>query len=258
MTVLDRFRLNGRRAMITGGSRGLGRAMAQALAEAGADLILTGRTAADLQSVQHAIRLSTGRDVQIVVADLGQPPQAVLAAEAALATGPIDILINNVGGRCEDIPVEEITAEAWQLDLNLTHAVLVSQCLVGPMLSRGWGRIVNIASIAGPMIAFKGIGGRHYETAKAALAGFTRAAAVDWASRGVTVNAICPGVFFTEPNQRWARERPQWREQVLSQIPIGRFGEPEEIGPLAVYLCSPAADYLTGALIPIDGGFTIW
>jgi NAD(P)-dependent dehydrogenase (short-subunit alcohol dehydrogenase family) len=260
MSVLERFRLDGRRALITGGSRGLGRAIAQALAEAGADLVLVGRTAADLATAQHDLQHQTNRNIQIFVADVGHPDEAVGVAESALATGPIDLLINNVGGRREDIPPEAITAASWQryLDLNLTSAVLLTQRLVGPMLQRRWGRIVNIASIAGPMIAFKGIGGRHYETAKAALAGFTRAAAADWADRGVTVNAICPGVFFTEPNQRWARERPDWQQRVLSQIPMGRFGQPEEIGPLALYLCSPAAAYVTGTLIPIDGGFTLW
>jgi NAD(P)-dependent dehydrogenase (short-subunit alcohol dehydrogenase family) len=260
MSVLERFRLQGRRALITGGSRGLGRAMAQALAEAGADLILVGRTEADLASAQQELQRQTGRSVHFLVADVGQPSEALGVADAALATGPIDILINNVGGRREDIPPEAICAASWQryLDLNLTSAVLLTQRLVGPMLQRCWGRIVNIASIAGPMITFKGIGGRHYETAKAALAGFTRAVAADWADRGVTVNAICPGVFFTEPNQRWARERPDWQQRVLSQIPMGRFGQPEEIGPLVVYLCSPAAAYVTGALIPIDGGFTLW
>jgi gluconate 5-dehydrogenase len=260
MAVLDRFRLEGRRALITGGSRGLGRAMAQALAEVGADLVLVGRTPGDLHTAREAIHASTGRTVEVVVADVGQPDEATRAAETALATGPIDILLNNVGGRREDIATEAITAESWQryLDLNLTSAVLITQRVAGPMLARGWGRIVNIASIAGPFIAFKGIGGRHYETAKAGLAGFTRAAAVDWAARGVTVNAICPGVFFTEPNQRWARERPEWRERVIGQIPMGRLGDPEEIGALAVYLCSPAAAYVTGTLIPLDGGFTAW
>jgi gluconate 5-dehydrogenase len=260
MAVLDLFRLDGRRALITGGSRGLGRAMAQALAEAGADLVLIGRTPDDLQQTAQVLHHKTGRRVEILVADVSQPETAGRAVEQALTLGAIDILINNVGGRREDIATEAMTAEAWQryMDLNLTSAVVCTQRVAGPMLQRGWGRIVNIASIAGPFIAFKGIQGRHYETAKAALAGFTRAAAVDWAPRGVTVNAICPGVFFTDPNRRWDRERPGWRERVTANIPMGRLGEPEEIGPLAVYLCSPAAAYVTGAIIPIDGGYTSW
>ncbi|MEC8928775.1 MAG: SDR family oxidoreductase, partial [Verrucomicrobiota bacterium] len=102
------------------------------------------------------------------------------------------------------------------------------------------------------------IGGRHYETAKAAVVNFTRATAVDWAPHNITVNAICPGGFMTEPNQRWAKEKPEMVENFQSQVPLGKFGEPEDLGPLAVYLASDAARYITGAAILIDGGYTAW
>jgi gluconate 5-dehydrogenase len=125
------------------------------------------------------------------------------------------------------------------------------------MLKRGQGRVINIASISG-MIANRGIGGRHYETAKAALIHFTRATAADWAPRGVTVNAICPGLFMTEPNIAWAKKRPEVIDTIVRAIPMGRAGEPHEIGPLAVYLASPASSYVTGATFVIDGGYTLW
>jgi gluconate 5-dehydrogenase len=130
--------------------------------------------------------------------------------------------------------------------------------LGAPMLARGWGRVINVASIAGPLVAMRGIRGRHYETAKAAVAGFTRSVAADWAKRGVTVNAICPGGFLTDPNRRWFRERPHFQADFERDIPMGRLGEPMEIAPLAVYLASNASQYMTGALLVIDGGYTLW
>ena len=173
MGVLDSFRLNGRTALVTGGSRGLGRAMAGALAEAGADLILVGREQAQLLVTQREL-LRLGNTVEIVVADVATPEGAANACDEALALGgPIDILLNNVGGRRADVATEAVTVEEWAgyLDLNLTSALICCQKLGRPMLERRRGSIINITSIAGP-IAIRGIGGRHYETAKAALAGF--------------------------------------------------------------------------------------
>ena len=259
MSVLDRFRLDGRRALVTGGSRGLGRAMAQAFAEAGADLILVGRDADSLNQAREELA-SLGRDVRTVAADLGSGASAEQLCDTLLREHPpIDIVVNNVGGRRENIATEEMPLETWQrlIDLNLTSAFVCTKRLGGAMLPRGWGRIINIASICG-QIATRNIHGRHYETAKAALAGFTRAVAADWAPRGVTVNAIAPGGFMTDANRRWFRERPEFQKEVEALIPMGRLGEPDEIGPLALYLASEASRYMTGALLVIDGGYTLW
>src|SRR4029077_4046037 len=125
------------------------------------------------------------------------------------------------------------------------------------MCMRGWGRIINIASICG-QIATRDIHGRHYETAKAALAGFTRAVAADWAPHGVTVNAIAPGGFLTDANRRWFRERPEFQKEIERLIPMGRLRSPEELGPRAVFLASSASSYMTGARVIIDGGYTLW
>ncbi len=144
------------------------------------------------------------------------------------------------------------------MDLNLTSTFLCTKLIGGAMLARGeGGRVINIASVSG-LIANRGIAGRHYETAKAAVIQFTRATAADWAPRGVTVNAILPGGFMTEPNQRWARESPHVIEAFEQQIPMGEFGRPEDLGPLAVYLASDASRYMTGAALVIDGGYTLW
>ena len=126
------------------------------------------------------------------------------------------------------------------------------------MIDRGiGGRIINIASISA-LIANRGIAGRHYETAKAAVLHFTRCAAADWAPNGITVNAICPGLFMTDANKEWNKTRPDVIQAIVTNIPMGRTGDPEEIGPLAVYLASPAAAYVTGAAYVIDGGYTLW
>jgi gluconate 5-dehydrogenase len=260
MNVLDRFRLDGRTALITGGSRGLGRAMAQALAEAGADLILVGREAEPLETAR--IELSNlGRQVNVVAGDVGTPDGAEAACDAALKLGrPIGVLVNNVGGRRLDLPTEDMPVVEWQklFDLNLTSALVCCQKIGKGMLDRRRGSVVNITSIAGPWVSIKGIGGRHYETAKAALTALTRALAADWATRGVRVNAIAPGGFLTAPNRRWFGEKPEFRERFESHVPMGRLGEPEELGPAAVFLASDASSYVTGATLVVDGGFTLW
>jgi gluconate 5-dehydrogenase len=260
MAVLDLFKLTGKRALITGGSRGLGRAIAQAFAEAGASLVLVGRTPETLEGTRQELA-ATGARVQVLPADVADPAATEAMCETVLRDiGPIDILVNNVGGRRENIPTESMGLAAWQgfIDLNLTSAMICTSKLGAGMLERRWGRVINVASIAGWVVSMRGIEGRHYETAKAALVGFTRAVAADWAPRGVTVNAICPGGFMTDANRRWFRERPEFQREFEANIPMGRLGEPDEIGPLALYLASEASRYMTGAALVIDGGYTLW
>jgi NAD(P)-dependent dehydrogenase (short-subunit alcohol dehydrogenase family) len=244
------FGLTGKRALVTGASRGLGREMALALAEAGADVIITGRTQATLDTTAEEIR-AHGHQAWTFMADMGVPEQCQSTCERILSElGPIDILINNVGNRRVSASIETETLADWRemVDLNLTSC----------MLARGnGGRIINIASISA-LVANRGIGGRDYETSKAAVQHFTRCAAADWAPHGVTVNAICPGLFMTDINQEWNRKRPDVIEAFVKNVPMGRPGNPPEIGPLAVYLASPAASYVTGASYVIDGGYTLW
>ena len=259
MDVLDRFRLDGRRLFITGGSRGFGRAIALAAAEAGADIVLNGRDPDALARTADEVR-ERARKVWTFAGDVADPKTCQTLCDRVLAeAGPIDILVNNVGGRNLDVAVEKTDLATWQsfMDLNLTHVFLCTKIIGGAMLERGWGRVINIASISG-LIANRGIAGRHYETAKAAVIHFTRSTAADWAPRGVTVNAICPGLFMTEPNQVWAKKHPEVIETFVKSVPMGRAGDPDEIGPLAVYLASPASSYVTGAAYVIDGGYTLW
>jgi NAD(P)-dependent dehydrogenase (short-subunit alcohol dehydrogenase family) len=260
MSTLDLFRLDGKRALVTGASRGLGRVMALALADAGADVAITGRTQATLDATAQEIR-ARGRKAWTFVADMSVPDTCAQACERIVEdAGPIDILINNVGNREVSVPIEAETLETWQasVNLNLTSCFLSTKIIGGAMIARGrGGRIINIASISA-LIVNRGIGGRDYETGKAAVLHFTRCAAADWAPHGITVNAICPGLFMTDINREWNEKRPDVIEAFVRNVPMGRAGEPEEIGPLAVFLASPASGYVTGAAYVIDGGYTIW
>jgi gluconate 5-dehydrogenase len=259
MPILDLFRLNGRRALVTGGTRGLGFEMALALAEAGAEVIVTSRDEEHLRAAKEALA-GAGPHVEAVQADLETPAGATAMCEKVLAEfSPIDILVNNVGGRRINFPTEEMPLAEWQriVDLNLTQAFICTKMIGGAMLPRKRGRVINIASISG-FVAGAQMRGRSYETCKAALAMFTKAVAADWAPHGVTVNAIAPGTFLTDANRRWFKERPELKPQIEKTIPMGRLGDPREIAGLAVYLASDASSYMTGSVIVIDGGRLLW
>ncbi len=254
MSVLDRFNLTGRRALITGGSRGLGLEMARALGEAGAELVIVG------SDESHLKRAGTELHAVTIQADLSKPEEAERLCDVVLSDhAPIDILINNVGGRRINTPTEDLALEDWQriLDLNLTQAFILTKRIGGAMIPRKWGRIINISSI-NALWPGKAMRGRSYETSKGALTMFTKAVAADWAAHGITVNAIAPGPFLTDANQRWIGERPEFEGEVATSIPMGRWGRPEEIAPLALYLASDASSYMTGSVLVIDGGKLLW
>jgi gluconate 5-dehydrogenase len=223
MSILDRFKLTGKRLFITGGSRGLGQEMAVAIADAGADVILVGRDQPSLDKTAGDIR-ALGRQAWTIAADVGKPAECEQACQSALQRhGPIDILINNVGGRRENIPTEAMPLDTWRelIDLNITSCMLCTRWLGAAMIKRGQGgRIINIASI-NALVVGRGIAGRHSEVAKGAMLQFTRAVAADWAVHEVTVNAILPGGFMTEPNQRWSRIHPEVIERFRANIPRG-------------------------------------
>ncbi len=260
MGFVEWFGLSGKRALVTGASRGLGREMALALAEAGADIVITGRTEHTLDQTATDIR-ALGRKAWTIKSDMAIPEECQTTCERILEEiGPIDILVNNVGNRAVNVALQDETLAAWRssIDLNLTSCFLATKIVGGSMVARGeGGRIINIASISA-LIANRGIGGRDYETSKAAVLHFTRCAAVDWAPHGITVNAICPGLFMTDANREWNRTRPDIIEAFVVNVPMKRAGNAPEIGPLAVYLASPAAAYVTGAAYVIDGGYTLW
>lgn len=253
-TVLDKFRLDGRRALVTGGSKGLGRVIAQALAEAGASVAVVSRTLAQCEETAEAIRSLTGREAWPFAADVTVADQVDrLARQVESAAGSIDILINNAGLNIRG-PVQSLSESDWDsvLDVNLKAPWLLARRFAPPMAERGWGRVVQMGSVLSAI----GIAGRTpYASSKAGLLGLTRTLAMEFAPRGVTVNAICPGVFATDMN-RPLMDDPKKYAEFVAKIPLGRWGEPHELAGAAVFLASDAACYVTGTTLYVDGGWT--
>ncbi|HWG46169.1 MAG TPA: SDR family NAD(P)-dependent oxidoreductase [Gemmataceae bacterium] len=252
--------LNNRVALVTGGGRGIGRAIALALARAGARVAVTARTASEVEEVVATIAAEKGHAVALTadLADRHAPPR--LLRDVAAALGPVDILVNNagVGSSSDPKPVVEFDDAFWELTLmvNLTAPYLLSKAVLPDMLKRRWGRIVNIASINGKTGSFHGAA---YAASKHGLLGLTRTLAQEVARDGITVNAICPGPVHTVMNDRrlaYDAERTGTPFEKIEQslTPIGRRLEPEEIAPLAVYLASEDARMVTGQAWNICGG----
>jgi 2-deoxy-D-gluconate 3-dehydrogenase len=248
--MADPFSLQGRTALVTGANAGIGRAIAEALAAAGADVVTAGRSPAE--ETGAAVR-ALGRRHLDVVAGLEDGGRAGAVATAALElSGRVDILVNNAGTiRRADAAV--MTREDWDavLAINLDAVFFLTQAVAGPMLARGSGKIINIAS----MLSFQGgIRVAAYTASKSAIAGITRALANEWAGRGLNVNAIAPGYVATRNTQALRDDETRSRE-ILARIPQGRWATPEDMGGAAVFLASAASDYVNGVMLPVDGGW---
>jgi NAD(P)-dependent dehydrogenase (short-subunit alcohol dehydrogenase family) len=245
--------LAGKTALVTGASKGLGKSMALALAEAGAGLILVSRDSAKLGATAEEAR-QHGAKAEVFPVDVTDEEQVIrLERDVAKQLGKVQILINNAGINNRK-PITDFTLAEWRLviDTNLTGTFLMCRSFVPHMKGQGYGRILNMTSI----MSHVALAGRTaYAASKTALLGFTRALALELAPEQITVNGISPGPIATEMNLP-ILQNPELNQQFIAKLPVGRWGRVEEIGKLAVFLCSEDAGFITGTDILIDGGWT--
>ena len=251
---MTNFDIKGKKIVITGGSRGLGLGMSKALHEAGAELVVIARNEKRLRACVEEMDDHT-HPVHYVVGDLGDPSAIKNVFEEALEKlgGHIDVLINCAGiqYRCEavDYPLEK-----WNqiLQINLTATFQMSQLAGNVMIRQGHGKIINIASMTSVLGS---VMIPAYTASKGAIMQLTKALSNEWASKGVTVNAIAPGYMVTELTSDMKEKNPEQYTEITNRIPAHRWGTPEDLGGIAIFLSSSASDYISGAMIPVDGGY---
>ena len=256
-SVKELFDLSGRVSVITGGATGLGLQMATALAEAGSNIVVCSRKLENCEAAAHQLE-KLGAQALAVACDVTKPDQVEAMKEATLKKfARVDVLVNNAG-RAWSAPPEEMPLERWQqvFDLNITAPFLCAQSIGREMIKKKRGKIINIASVAGLV----GRNPRNYNSvaysaSKGALVNFTRDLAVKWAQYNIQVNCICPGFFVTPLNQELYERN---KENIDRDIPLGRTGGPDDLKGLAVLLASDASNFMTGAIIPVDGGAFAW
>ncbi|MDQ1735704.1 MAG: hypothetical protein QOH56_1955 [Pseudonocardiales bacterium] len=255
MGVLDRFDLTGRTAVVTGATHGLGRAFAVALAEAGADIVIVGRDAEAAAEVEAQLR-ELGRQSLIVLADLTSRSEIEKVRDRALERfGSVEILINNAG-TCVHRPALEVTDEQWRqvMDINVDAVWMSCQTFGRHMVDRGRGSIVNIGSMSAQIVN-RPQWQPGYNASKAAVHHLTRSLAAEWAPAGVRVNALAPGYIKTDMAPV---DDPKFRRHWIEDTPQQRYATPDELGPAIVFLASDASSFMTGSILLIDGGYSVF
>ncbi len=251
--ILDAFRMDGKVALVTGGTRGLGKAIAMTLAQAGADIAVVSR--APEEEVERTVR-GLGRRYLHHPADLTVREETRQVVPAVVQKmGGLDVLVNN-SGIIRRSPALDYPEADWDatLEIDLTAAFILSKAAAGVMMKKGRGKIINIASV----LAFQGgMNVTAYTASKHGMAGLTKALANDWAGKGINVNAIAPGFFETEFTEALQQD-PVRSKAITARIPAGRWGRPEDIAGAALFLASSASDYVHGAVLPVDGGWMAW
>ncbi len=254
-TTVNLFDLSGKVAIVTGGNGGIGLGMARGLAAAGAKVAVSGRNPEKTAQAAAKLAEDSGVETLPVVADVARPDEIErIASEVRARFGRIDILFNNAGINIRR-PPQEMTLEEWQqvLDVNLTSAFLLSKAVYPWMKEAGGGKIVNIGSMTS---IFGASFAPAYATSKGGIVQLTKSLALAWAADNIQVNAILPGWFDTELTQQARVEIPQLYDRVVQRIPIGRWADPDDMAGTAIWLASPASDYVTGIAVPVDGGYT--
>jgi NAD(P)-dependent dehydrogenase (short-subunit alcohol dehydrogenase family) len=251
--VLDRFDLQGRTAVVTGSTRGLGRTFALALAEAGASIVVVGRDAAAADGVEAELA-DRGAASRTVLADVTERHDVErVLAESTEAFGRVDVLVNNAGA-CVHKPALDVTDDEWRhvMSTNLDGLWIASQVFGRHMVERGGGTIVNVGSMSGDIVN-RPQWQPAYNASKAAVHHLTRSLAAEWAPLGVRVNALAPGYMRTKMSPV---DDPQYRQRWIDDAPMQRYGMPEELAPAIVFLASDASSFMTGAVLTVDGGYT--
>jgi 3-oxoacyl-[acyl-carrier protein] reductase len=246
--------LEGRAAIVTGGSKGIGLAIGVALARAGARVALAARTEADLHQAVGAVEEAGGEAVSVVADVTDEASVEQLVARTREAFGTVDILVNNAGAAPFMSTMDQIRSSGFEkyFRVNFMGAVHATRAVAPVFMAQRSGCVLNVASVAG-FIASPGLA--YYSTAKAAVLNLTKTMAREWAAYGIRVNAVAPGWIETDMNVI-ARQSPEFYNSALSTIPLGRWGKPEDVAAAAVFLCSPAASFITGTTLVIDGGQT--
>jgi NAD(P)-dependent dehydrogenase (short-subunit alcohol dehydrogenase family) len=255
VAVLDAFDLTGKTAVVTGGNTGLGEAFAKALAEAGASVALAARTRERSEAVAEEIQASGGNAIAVDL-DVTDPAQVDRMLEAVTERlGPVDILVNNAG-LCYHRPAAEVPLEEWHavFDVNVHGLWHCAQVVGRRMIQNGGGTIINIGSISA-MIVNRPQWQPAYNASKAAVHQLTRSLAAEWAPYNVRVNALAPGYVKTAMSPV---DEPQFRRHWIEDVPMQRYATPEELGPSIVYLASDASSFMTGSILVVDGGYTLF
>ena len=255
MTVLDAFDLTGKVAVVTGGNTGLGEAFAKALSEAGASVAIAARTRDRSEAVAKDISSSGGKAIAVTLDVTDRESVERMIEEVTELLGPVDVLVNNAG-LCYHRPAAEVPEDEWMdvFDVNVHGLWNCAQSVGRRMIGNGGGVIVNVGSISA-MIVNRPQMQPAYNASKAAVHQLTKSLAAEWAPHGVRVNALAPGYVKTEMAPV---DEPQFRRHWIEDVPMQRYAMPEELGPSLVYLASGASAFMTGSVLVIDGGYTLW